>query len=277
VLGAAGPPAVVLVHESAYPWSRRGGWQRNVLAAGQRAALLTVVRAADGLILTSLPRERWLASRRWLPHRPRARIPVSATLSPPAARHANGGRRIGVLGFGNDDARADVVVGAAGELRARGHEVELRLLGAPGPSGERAGRWRTLACQADCPAALSFTGVLDADALARELAAVDVVLFPQGSGAGANKTTLGSALAFAKPVVALDGDDTWQQAQREGALLVSAPTVPAVAARLEPLVADPGRRERQGVAGHAFYAREMDPAVCARRQLDFIVAVAGSR
>ncbi len=266
-------PLVVLVHESAYPWSRLG-WQRNALAAGHRAALVAVVDAADGIILTSVPRERWLTTRRWLPTRPWARVPVCATLTAPAGPSGNGGRRIGVLGFATDDARPDVVVGAVRSLRARGLNAELVLLGAPGPDGERARQWAAVARALGCGSSLSFTGVVSADELARELAAVDVIAFPQGSGAGANKGTLGMALAFAKPVVALGGRDTWEQAVRAGAVVTSPPTPAALAARLEPLLADQQRRHQQGAAGHAFYDREMSPAVCARRQLEFIGAVA---
>jgi glycosyltransferase involved in cell wall biosynthesis len=269
-------PVVALVHESAYPWTRRE-WQRNAVAAGHRAALRSVVGAADGIIVTSLPRECWLATRRWLAPRPRVRIPVCATLTAPAEPSGNGSGRIGVLGFGTDDARPDVVVGALSMLQARGLDAELVLLGAPGPDGERARSWAAVARTLDCGSRLSFTGVVAADELARELAAVDVVAFPQAAGAGANKTTLGAALAFAKPVVALDGRDTWEHAVREGAVLTSAPSPAALAARLEPLLADERRRHRQGAAGHAFYGREMDPAVCARRQLDFIANVAGNR
>jgi hypothetical protein len=276
-LAGGGPPLIVVVHESAYPWSRAGGWQRNVLAAGHRAALLTVVRAADATVLTSRPRERWLISRRWLPPRPRACIPVCATLPTVAATQTSGDGRIGVLGFGTDDARPDVVVGAARELRARGHAVNLRLLGAPGAGGDRSARWSEIARALGCEAALSFTGVVAAPELARELAAVDIVVFPQAAGAGANKGTLGAALALARPVVALDGRDTWQEAVREGALIVSAPTPLALAGRLEPLIGDERARARQAAAGHAFYAREMVPAVCARRQLHFFAAVAQSR
>jgi hypothetical protein len=106
--------------------------------------------------------------------------------------------------------------------------------------------------------------------LAEELAAVDVVAFPHASGSGAGKTTLGSALAFAKPVIALDGAERWDSAVRDGALLVADPTPAALADRLEPLLTDELRRARQAAAGHAFFRREMDPAVGATRLLGFV-------
>jgi glycosyltransferase involved in cell wall biosynthesis len=262
-------PLVAVLHECAYRWSEPG-WQRKPLAAGHRAALLAVVAAADGTVLTTAARERWLQDRRWLPRRPRCRIPVCATLRPPEQSVNVDGLRLGVFGFGADDARADVIVGAVRRLRQRGHEVEIVLLGAPGGRGARAERWRTAARSAGCESALSFSGILPAERLAEELAAVDVVAFPHASGSGAGKTTLGSALAFAKPVIALDGAERWDSAVRDGALLVADPTPAALADRLEPLLTDELRRARQAAAGHAFFRREMDPAVGATRLLGFV-------
>lgn len=280
VLAGSGLPLVVLVHESAYPWSRRDQ-RRNALAAGHRMALLAVVGSADGLIIASRQRERWLASRRWLPSRPTVRIPVcnSLTATPTSASStgSDGARRIGVLGFGTDDARPDVIVGALRALRDRGQNAELVLLGSPGPDGERAGRWLATARALGCEAALSFTGVVPADELGRALDGVEVVAFPQGSGAGANKSTLGAALAFAKPVVAFTGRDTWDEAVQAGAVLACEPTSGALASRLESLLADERYQARQAVVARAFFDREMDPAVCAGRQLDFIATLAQSR
>ena len=119
-LARARAPLTAVLHECAYSWSEEG-WQRKALAAGHRAALLAVVRMADGVVVTKVQRERWLRGRRWLPSRPLARIPVCAPLQPPdsstGALPSRARPRIGVLGFGADDARADIALGAARQLR----------------------------------------------------------------------------------------------------------------------------------------------------------------
>lgn len=267
-------PLVVVLHECAYSWSERG-WQRKGLAAGQRAALFSVVHAGTGLVLASEPRERWLRERRWLPSRPLVRIPVCATLQPLSASERpapdTAALRVGVFGFGADDAQPEIVVRAIGALRERGHDVRLVLLGAPGSRGERAERWRRAARDGGCGPALTFSGLLSSKHLARELAAVDVVVFPHSSGCGAGKTTLASALAFAKPAIAFDGPQRWDKAIDEGALLiVAAPSAAVLAGRLGELLGDEPQRARQAERGHAFFQREMDPMIGAGRLLAFV-------
>lgn len=267
-------PVVVWLHECAYDFSEPG-WERKALAVGQRVALMAVVGAASGAVVTSAGRERWLRERRWLPHRPLARIPVCATVPPHlSCSRADGSFRLGVLGFGADDARADVVTGAVAALRRRGHDVQLELLGAPGPGGARADQWRRAAHRSGCSSAVSFSGVLAAGDFAARLGAVDAVALPQAAGPGAGKTTLASALASATPVVALDGPDRWDLLAKEQAVALAAPDPAGLAAELEPLLADPARRARLAGAGRAFFTRELSPEVTAARVTTFIAELA---
>jgi glycosyltransferase involved in cell wall biosynthesis len=273
-LWRGGRPVVVWVHECAYDFSEPG-WERKALAVGQRVALMAVVGAASGTVVTSVGRERWLRERRWLPHRPLARIPVCATLPPrPGSARADGSFRLGVLGFGADDARADVVTGAVAALRRRGHDVQLELLGAPGPGGARADQWRRAAHGSGCGSAVSFSGVLAAGDFAARLGAVDAVALPHAAGPGAGKTTLASALASAIPVVALDGPDRWDLLAQDQAVALAKPDPVALAAELEPLLADPARCARLAEAGRAFFTRELSPEVTAERVTIFIAELA---
>ncbi len=273
-LRRGGRPIVVWLHECAYGFSEPG-WQRKALAVGQRVALIAVMKAASGAIVTSAGRERWLRERRWLAHRPLACIPVCATVPPHRrASHADGSFRLGVLGFGADDARADVVTGAVAALRRRGHDVQLELLGAPGPGGARADQWRRAAHRSGCGSAVSFSGVLAAGDFAARLSAVDAVALPQAAGPGPGKTTLASALASATPVVALDGPDRWDLLAKEQAVALAAPHPEGLAAELEPLLADPARRARLAEAGRAFFTRELSPEVTAVRVTSFISELA---
>ncbi len=273
-LRRGGRPVVVWLHECAYGFSEPG-WQRKALAVGQRVALVAVVRASSGAVVTSAGRERWLHERRWLPHRPLVRIPVCATVPPHRSpSRADGSFRLGVLGFGADDARADVVTGAVAELRRRGHDVQLELLGAPGPRGARADDWRQAAHRSGCGSAVSFSGVLATRDFAARLGAVDAVALPHAAGPAAGKTTLASALASATPVVALDGPDRWGLLAEEQAVALAAPDPAGLAAELEPLLADPARRARLADAGRAFFTRELSAEVIAERVTTFIAELA---
>jgi glycosyltransferase involved in cell wall biosynthesis len=266
---------LVILHDCAYAFSEPG-WQRKALAAGHRAALFEVLRLANGIVIATSERERWLSRRKWLPRRPQARIPVCATLQPPCPHPTPlGANRIGVFGFGASDAQPALMIGATKLLRQRGHDVELLLLGAPGEHGPRADQWRSAARAADCSAQLSFLGVVDSAALSLALAGVDVVAFPLAANCGAEKTTLASTLAFAKPAVVLDGPGRWDEAIRAGALLTCAPTALALADQLEPLLADQAQRSRQGAIGRAYYKSELAPEIAARRLHEFAQQLGG--
>jgi glycosyltransferase involved in cell wall biosynthesis len=269
-LGQGRRPVVVWLHECAYAFTERG-WERKALAAGQRLTLRAVVGAAAGAIVTSTARERWLRTRRWLPARPVARIPACATVSPrPGSSPASGSFRLGVLGFGADDARADVVTGAVAALRRRGHDVQLELLGAPGPDGTRADRWRRAAHASGCDSAVSFSGVLPEADFAARLGAVDAMALPHAAGPVPGKTTLASALAFAMPVVALDGPERWDLLASERAVALAAPDPAGLAAELETLLIDPTQRAHLAETGHAFFTRELSPQIAAQRVTSFI-------
>jgi glycosyltransferase involved in cell wall biosynthesis len=265
---------LVWAHEAAYSFHEPGR-QRKALAVAQRAGLVSVVAAARGVVVASADRERWLDSRRWLPRRPLARIPVCGTVLPTSPAPPKPGRPVvGVLGFGADDAQADAIAGAVGVLRRRGAGVELRMLGAPGDSGRVADRWRAAVHRAGCASALSFTGIVPERELSRGICSSQIVLFPNGSGPVAGKTTIASALGHRRPVVAIDGPLRWDRLRETGALCLARPTQEDVADRLQQLLEDPAARDRQAAAGEDFYRRELSPAVCAERLLGFAGEVA---
>ena len=264
-LRACPSPLVTVVHEAVYPF-RGGELEHNALAATQRAALVAVVAASDALVAATGDRERWLRSRRWLPRRPLAPIPICAGL--PRVEHPVGTRdEIAVMSFGADDACASAVAGALGTLRARGIDARIRLVGQPGAAGSRARRWREAAERAGCAGALSFSGVVEPSELSREVSAAPLVLFPNAAGPIASKSTIASALAHGRPVVAIDGPRRWDGFAPVMAL--APPTAPALADCLERLLADDGERRRLAAAGAELYERELAPEVTARRLLAF--------
>ncbi len=269
-LRASSGPLVTVVHEAAYGFRERG-FQHNGLAATQRAALVAVVAASDGLVAATGDRERWLRSRRWLPRRPLEAIPICGNL--PRVEHPLGTRdEIAVMSFGADDACVATVAGALGTLRARGVDARLRLVGQPGAAGSRAQRWREAAEQGGWAGALSFSGVVERPELSRELSAAPLVLFPNAQGPITAKSTIASALAHGRPVVAIDGPKRWDGFAP--AMALAPPDAPALADCLERLLADDAERRRLGEAGAELYERELAPEVTARRLLAFAEEVA---
>lgn len=254
-------PVISVLHELVYPW-RRGGWRGKVWALTQRMRLIGVVRASAALLVTVDFRQQWLTSRRWLPRREVVVAPVFSNLPAPAAtsRPAGQTRRLGLFGFSDGDPSVALVLDALGLLSELGTQAELRLLGAPGPESPVAECWRTAARARALEDALSFSGLLPAQALSNALAECDVLLFADTTGPSSRKGTLAGSLASGRPLVAIDGRRTWSELVRRQAAEVVAPTSQAMADAIAALLADEDLREALGARGRAFYEREMDIA-----------------
>jgi glycosyltransferase involved in cell wall biosynthesis len=258
-------PIVTMLHEFAYPW-RYSGWRGDAWALSQRTLLIDVVRASAALMVAAESRARWLTSRRWLPSRPVVVAPVFSNLPPPAgdARRDGARARVGMFGYSYDAAGVSLVLDAIADLRTRGSEIELLLLGAPGACTSAGERWVAAARARGLAEAISFSGALPAQALSDELAACDVVLFGDPAGPSSRKTTLAASLASGRPLVAIDGPLRWSELVRSDAARVVAPTPAALAGALGELLGDEGGREALGARGREFAARSMSVASSAR-------------
>lgn len=274
-LSRASPRIVVVLHELAYAFGRRG-WRGTVLAAAQRIALIPLVRCCDCAVVTTDQRVRWLRSRRWLPRRPVAFVPVCSTQrsAAPAPSSSSSAPTIGVFGYGAEGFVPAPVVEAVARLRARGLDPHLVLVGAPAETSRQAAVWRSAAGAAGCADTLRFTGPLEPSEVGAALQALDVLVFPDGGGPAARKTTLAAALACGKPVVALDGPYRWESLVRERAVVVSSPDGESLARDLEMLLVNDDLRRLQGKRAKAFYRREMDAEVVADRILSFLASIA---
>ena len=246
-------PILTLLHEYAYPWRRRGG--RGIAwAVTQRLALWFVVARSSALIVTTQQRADWISSRRWLPRRRVAVAPVFSNLPParPRSQATQTGGRIGLFGYAQETVPLQTLLDALSALRTTIPEVRLLLLGAPGadsPSGRHVG---ALARQRGLEDALEFTGVLPAQGLSRALADCDVLLFADADGPSSRKTTLAASLASGRPVVALDGPNTWDDLIRDRAAALVAPTSSALAETVRQMLADPPAANALGTRGRAF-------------------------
>jgi glycosyltransferase involved in cell wall biosynthesis len=255
-LRRSGAPVVTVMHEFAYPWLY-GGWRGAVWAITQRAALVDVVRSSSALMATSGPRAVWLRERRWLPRRPVLAAPVFSNLPPPGPRTARQGGEppIGLFGYSYQGAAAALILDALAAVRDGEVQPAVRMLGAPGPDSPAGREWIALAGARGLT--LQFSGRLPAQELSDALAACDLLIFGDSAGPSPRKGTLAAALASGRPVVAIDGPDTWRELREERAAAVAEPSAEALAATVRTLLRDREALERLGDRGRAFYAREM--------------------
>lgn len=268
-----GVPVVPVLHEMAAPWQGRG-WRGAVVALSHRAALRGLLGVTTGAVVTTEDRLSWLRSRPYLPGRPALCQPVFSCLplapgdraEPPA-----GGEEasLGSFGWAEGGVRIDPVVRALAMLRHRGLKAHLTLIGAPGPDSPRGRAWQAAVARAGCSDALHFTGVLEPGALALELARPTVLVVADESGPSSRRTTLAAALVAARPVVALDGPQSWRQAVDAGAILV-ADGAGSMAELIEDLVHDGRRRQAQGAAALGFYRSTAAPEVASSRLVGFL-------
>lgn len=257
-LRASGIPVVAVLHELAYPWGQ-GGWRGSVWALTHRALLLEVIRASSAVIVTADFRAEWLSSRRWLPARPVAVAPVFSNLPPPAAGPPPSRALpvVGLFGYSFEPATISLVIDAVRRLRDRGIQMQLLLLGAPGPSSPAGEMWAKSAESRGLAQVLSFTGVLSAQELSDAPAATDILLYADITGPASRKGTLAASLASGRPVIALEGRRRWSQLVDSEAARLVARTPDALAEALQALLADEGAREALGARGRAFAEQAM--------------------
>lgn len=263
-------PLVTFMHEFAYPW-HLGGVRGKLWAATQRMALREVVGASAAIVVSSDARAEWFRERPWLARRQMFVAPVFSNL-PVARARATSERssddgvvaRVGLFGYAHEGVAIDTVLDA---LRLRlddGEQLELVLLGAPGRASPAGARWQHAAAERGLAGAIGFSGHLPAQDLADELARCEVLLFAERGGPTSRKTTLAASLASRRPVVALDGRNTWSELLQARAAVVAAPDARSLADALARLLCDRDERARQGERGRAFAQRAMSVEQSAR-------------
>jgi glycosyltransferase involved in cell wall biosynthesis len=269
-------PLVTFMHEFAYPW-RLGGVRGKVWAATQRLALRDVVRSSTAVVVSSDARAEWFRSRPWLARRPTFVAPVFSNLPPAAERAPEEDRaaRLGLFGYAHEGVAVDTVLDALRLLRDDGQELELVLLGAPGGASPAGARWQREAAERGLGPAVGFSGLLPAQDLSDELARCAVLLFAERGGPTSRKTTLAASLASGRPVLALDGRNSWAELRQAGAAVVAPPDARSLASALGRLLADGDERVRQGERGRAFAHNVMSVEQSARIVEDALARAIG--
>jgi len=168
---------------------------------------------------------------------------------------------------------AQVVLTTAKLIRNKGHEVAITALGRLNHAGTplvylmcgdggQEEELRDLARSVGLPAV--FTGLLEPVEIVAALAAADVVVQPSLNEIFPN--AVGEAMACGRPVVAADAGGTGELLGRDGAtgVLVPPGDAAALAAAVQQLLADPGRRDRMGEAAR----RRIEAEFPLRRMID---------
>jgi glycosyltransferase involved in cell wall biosynthesis len=178
-------------------------------------------------------------------------------------------RFVGVFGFGNDDARVDLITQAV--ARVCDPDSLLLLIGQPGPSSAVGQKWSEAAREAGC--SIEFTGETDLEAISDALSAASLVVFPDDGGPSPRRTTLAAALAYGKAIVALDGKETWDEFRLSHAVALVSPTIVCLAEEIRRLINDEALRVELGTRASRFYARRMSAEVVAAEFADILVRV----
>jgi glycosyltransferase involved in cell wall biosynthesis len=263
----AGVPLVTVLHELAYPWHRPGARER-VWAVTQRVALVDLFRASAAAVATTEHNASWARSRRWLPQRPISVAPVFSNLPLPSASAVVPGR-VGLFGYGNEEALMEPVLDAIARMRRP--DTRLLLLGAPGGDSER-GRELTAKAQAlGISDAVEFSGVLPAQELSDLLASCEVLLSCASPGPTSRKGTIAASLASGRPLLALDGRQTWRELVEAEAVLLARPDGASLASELERLLGD-GELQARLAANGSEFARTRSSVEHGARVLEEIFA-----
>ncbi|MEK9753830.1 MAG: glycosyltransferase, partial [Rhodospirillaceae bacterium] len=167
--------AADLAADRGHRWRAMPTWRQAVDALMVTPALArqqTRVLAADNLIYCvsadTVTRLQEIAPARAKTIR-RLPIPVDTDFFTPAEPVPHGGCRIGFAGRLDDPRKnAGLLFAMLADLRSRGFDATLALTGTPSPA------LSDLAARHDVTAAVSFAGVLDAEALRRFYQSLDV-------------------------------------------------------------------------------------------------------
>jgi glycosyltransferase involved in cell wall biosynthesis len=256
----AGIDVTVIAHELFIPIAARPDL---LLGAGlQRAQLAGMAACAQRLLVTTDTRVEeimplWRAAGR--SGRPGV-LRVGPNALPVPRAMVPGRCRLGVFSTLATTKRFDVVLGAFELVWRRRPESELVLIGDLGAREDR----RTAAVYQAIerhPARdrIRVTGKLPLAEVARQMAELDVYLFPMTSGANTRSGTLAVALGCALPVVSINDSETDLRLFRDGenVAFARALTAAAFGERALEILDDPALSARLSAGARRLYDRHL--------------------
>lgn len=256
-------PAILIFFHETYV-DLRLPWRWTAMALWQRLQLRLLRPAAD-VVFVSIERWAEVLAELW-PPRPTEHVPVGSNLPDRREQREAARSRLGVasddvvlatLSGGEPTRRIELVAAAVRAVLGEGRAPVLLALGAGG------------AIPAGLPpnVRVEQPGFLEADELARLLAAADIFLAPFADGVSTRRGSLMAALQHGIPVVGTAGhltDDLWV-AHRAAVRLVPVDRPDLFAALTVELARDVELRRAAGRAARVLYESAFDwPLVGAR-------------
>ena len=255
----AGIRVTLIAHELFLPWRRRPDLALG--AAAMRAQTGLLMKAVDRTVVTMQMRVgelRPLTRALRIPEP--AVIPVgSGALPLPPVPNPGGRLRLGLFSTLASTKRFDVALDCFAAVHARHPQAELIILGDLGdPANARVAALRAAIARHPAVARIRLPGRLNLSDIAREVAALDIYLFPMVSGANTRSSTLPLALGTGLPFVAINGYETDDLfVNEQNVLYASALTGEAFAQATLRLIDEPALRERLSAGGRRLYEENL--------------------
>lgn len=204
----AGARVSLFAHELFFSFGTRP--DVAIAAAAHRLELGALIALCDSVYVTTGTRAESIREAcRWLGARPPGIMRVGANALPVERRRPPGAPRLGIFSTAAAGKRFDVVLEAFERVVRELPDAELVLIGALGPAEHPLVR-RVLDDVARHPAKdrIRLTGSLSLSDVSREIADLDVYLFPMSTGANTRSGTLPAALGARLPTIATRGEET---------------------------------------------------------------------
>jgi glycosyltransferase involved in cell wall biosynthesis len=253
----AGARVTVVGHELFLAFQRRPDLFLG--AATQRLQLAALLGLCDRVFVTTGTRAQLISTAAWALTGHGAGIVRVGPSALPAERwrpRDPARPRLGVFSTASPGKRHDLVLDSFALVAHEMPEAELVLIGDLGPA-ERPHVKQVLEQVARHPAKdrIRLTGALPLEAIAREIADLDLYLAPMDTGANTRSSTLPTALGSALPTIAGIGEDTDLDLFRDGENVVLVPdmTAPAFAEAALRLLRDEGAMARIGAGARRLY------------------------
>jgi glycosyltransferase involved in cell wall biosynthesis len=255
----AGVKVTLIAHELFVPWIARP--DLLLAALTQRVQFAAVLRSCHRVFVTTESRARHIETACRLLGLPAAevlRVGANAMPVPSTGLFSKGNSeapRLGVFSTAAVGKRFDVVLDAFSTIAREYPAAELVLIGDLGPS--EAVRVRSIGDSArrhPASSKIRITGRLSLTEIAREVAALDVYLFPMDTGANTRSGTLPVALGSGLPIVAIRGSETDASLfSNENLVFADALSGPAFARATLGLLHDRPRMRRVGDSARQLY------------------------
>jgi glycosyltransferase involved in cell wall biosynthesis len=274
----AGARVTLMAHELYIPVRSRPDL---LLAAGlQRLQFGALLGACDRTFVTTTTRADAIRAACRVLGAPAPGIVRVGASALPAARSrpelsAGAPPRLGVFSTAAAGKRFDVVLEAFERIARELPAAELVIIGALGaPEHPLVRKITDDIARHPARERIRITGALALPDVAREIAELDVYLFPMDTGANTRSSTLPTALGSGLATVAIRGEDTDAELFRDQENLVFAPalTGAAFASSALDLLRDPARRARIGEGARRLYEDHLSWGPIAERFLAALAA-----